>query len=91
MDKIWLKSYPPGVPAEIDPREYASVREVFEESCRKFATRPAFSCMGKTITFAELDTRLRPMQPRCDLDVDGLRLRGVGDRREEAPRMRGIL
>ena len=56
MERIWLSSYPPGVPGEIDPREYASVREVFEESCRKYATRPAFSCMGKTITFAELDT-----------------------------------
>ncbi|HTI48864.1 MAG TPA: long-chain-fatty-acid--CoA ligase [Casimicrobiaceae bacterium] len=55
MEKIWLQSYPPGVPAEIDPREYASVREVFEESCRKYATRPAFSCMGKSFTFAELD------------------------------------
>ena len=55
MEKIWLKNYPANVPAEIDPDEYASVREVFEESCRKYATRPAFSCMGKTITFAELD------------------------------------
>ena len=55
MDRIWLKHYPPGVPAEIDVNEYASVREVFEESCRKFATRPAFSCMGRTITFADLD------------------------------------
>jgi long-chain acyl-CoA synthetase len=55
VEKIWLKNYPANVPAEIDPDEYASVREVFEESCRKYATRPAFSCMGKTITFAELD------------------------------------
>ncbi|MGE5169814.1 MAG: AMP-binding protein, partial [Rudaea sp.] len=55
MERIWLKSYPPGVPAEIDVGEYASVREVFEESCRKFATRPAFSCMGRTIAFADLD------------------------------------
>ena len=55
MDRIWLKHYPSGVPAEIDVGEYASVREVFEESCRKFATRPAFSCMGRTITFADLD------------------------------------
>jgi len=55
VDRIWLKHYPPGVPAEIDVNEYASVREVFEESCRKFATRPAFSCMGRTITFADLD------------------------------------
>ena len=56
MDKIWLKSYPRGVPAEIDVNEYASVREAFEESCGKFATRPAFTCMGRSITFAELDT-----------------------------------
>jgi long-chain acyl-CoA synthetase len=56
VDKIWLKSYPRSVPAEIDVNEYASVREVFEESCKKYATRPAFTCMGKSITFAELDT-----------------------------------
>ena len=56
MEKIWLRSYPKGVPAEIDVNEYASVREVFEESCGKFATRPAYSCMGKSISFSELDT-----------------------------------
>jgi len=55
VEKIWLKSYPPGVPAEIDVNEYASVREVFEESCSKFAARPAFSCMGRSMSFAELD------------------------------------
>ena len=55
MERIWLKHYPANVPADIDPAEYASVREVFEESCRKYATRPAFSCMGRTITFADLD------------------------------------
>ena len=56
MERIWLKHYPRGVPADIDVNEYASVREVFEESCRAFATRPAFSCMGRRITFADLDT-----------------------------------
>ena len=56
MEKIWLKHYPKGVPAEIDVNEYASVREVFEESVAKYAARPAFSCMGKSLTFAELDT-----------------------------------
>ena len=56
MEKIWLKAYPKGVPAEIDVNVYASVREIFEESVAKYATLPAFSCMGKTITFAELDT-----------------------------------
>ena len=56
MEKIWLKHYPKGVPAEIDVNEYASVREVFEESVAKYAARPAYSCMGKSLTFAELDT-----------------------------------
>lgn len=55
MEKIWLKSYPAGIPAEIDINEYASLREVLEESCAKFGSRPAYSCMGRTITFADLD------------------------------------
>ena len=55
MEKIWLKSYPPGVPAEIDINQYASLREVLEDSCAKFGSRPAYSCMGRTITFTELD------------------------------------
>jgi long-chain acyl-CoA synthetase len=55
LEKIWLKSYPAGIPAEIDINEYASLREVLEESCAKFGSRPAFSCMGRTITFADLD------------------------------------
>jgi long-chain acyl-CoA synthetase len=55
VEKIWLKSYPPGVPAEIDVNQYASLREVLEVSCAKFGPRPAYSCMGRTITFAELD------------------------------------
>ena len=55
MDKVWLKSYPAGVPAEIDVNQYASVREVLEESCAKFGSRRAYSCMGKAITFTELD------------------------------------
>ena len=55
MEKIWLKHYPKGVPAEIDINAYKSVRDVFEESVTKFAARPAFTCMGKTITFSDLD------------------------------------
>jgi len=55
VERPWLSQYPPGVPAEIDVAGYPSVREVFEESCRKYAKRPAFTCMGRTITFAELD------------------------------------
>src|SRR4029450_3108633 len=56
LEKIWLKNYPKGVPAEIDVNEYASIRDVFEESVAKYGTRPAYSCMGKSLTFAELDT-----------------------------------
>jgi long-chain acyl-CoA synthetase len=55
MNRIWLAHYPPGVPATINVDEYASVREVFEESCRAFATRPAFTCMGRSVTFGDLD------------------------------------
>ncbi len=56
MERIWLKQYPKGVPPEVDINEYASVREIFEESAGKYGTRPAFTCMGKSITFTELDT-----------------------------------
>jgi len=56
VEKIWLKHYPPGVPAEIDVGEYASVRDVFDESVARFASRPSFTCMGKSLSFAELDT-----------------------------------
>jgi len=55
VEKIWLKNYPAGVPATIDVAAYESIRELFEETCAKFATRPSFTCMGKSITFAELE------------------------------------
>jgi len=55
VDKIWLKNYPKGVPPEINVNDYASIREVFTESVGRFADRPAYSCMGKTITFRDLD------------------------------------
>ncbi|HET7097994.1 MAG TPA: long-chain-fatty-acid--CoA ligase [Casimicrobiaceae bacterium] len=56
MEKIWLKDYPKGVPAEIDVNEYASVREVFEESVAKYGDRPSYTCMGKSLSFDELNT-----------------------------------
>ena len=61
MEKIWLKSYPPGVPAEIDPSAYASVGELLEDSFRRYGTSPAFVCMGKSITYGELDTLSRQL------------------------------
>ena len=55
MERIWLKSYPPGVPQDIDPSEYGSLVDLFERSIRAYGERPAFTCMGKTLTFSELD------------------------------------
>ncbi|MGG7606907.1 long-chain-fatty-acid--CoA ligase [Massilia sp. BKSP1R2A-1] len=55
MDKFWLKSYESGVPAEIDPTQYRSLTHLLEEAFRKYADRKAYACMGKTLTFAELD------------------------------------
>ena len=55
MEKIWLKSYPTGVPAEIDYSDYKSVGDLFEKCVKQYADRPAFHCMGKTFSFAELD------------------------------------
>ncbi len=54
MEKIWLKHYPAGVPADIDPNKYQSIRDLFEESVANFGERSAYYCMGKEITFAEL-------------------------------------
>src|SRR4026207_134919 len=59
MERIWLKSYPPGVPADINPAEYESLVELFEKSVRQYADRPAFHSMGKGITFAQLDEMSR--------------------------------
>ena len=55
MERIWLKNYPPGVPADIDPSAYPSLVALLEESFAKFSTRQAFTCMGKTITYRETD------------------------------------
>lgn len=59
QDRPWLAKYPAGVPAEIDPEEYRSVPAVLEEAITRFRDRPAFSNMGRTITYAELDARSR--------------------------------
>lgn len=59
MDKIWLKNYSEGVPAEIDPDAIPSVVDIFENSVRKFAARPAFSNLGTTLSYADLDRETR--------------------------------
>ena len=55
MERPWIKSYPPGVPADIDLAAYGSIRDILEKSCSRFADLPAFTCMGATITYRELD------------------------------------
>jgi long-chain acyl-CoA synthetase len=55
MDKFWLKWYQEGVPAEIDWTQYRSLTHLLEESFRKYADRDAYACMGKHMTYAELD------------------------------------
>lgn len=57
--RIWLKSYPPGVPEEINVDEYSSILDILEKSCRRFMGRPAYTNMGATITFGELDRMSR--------------------------------
>jgi long-chain acyl-CoA synthetase len=55
MEQIWLKNYPAGIPAEVDVREFASLPAVLQRSCQRFADLPAYSNLGATITYAELD------------------------------------
>ena len=55
MERIWLKQYPAGVPADIDVTQYPSLVELLEESFAKFADRKAFICMDKSITYRDLD------------------------------------
>ncbi|CCH03066.1 AMP-dependent synthetase and ligase [Fibrella aestuarina BUZ 2] len=53
----WTKFYPKGVPTEINPDAYPSLAALIEDGCRRYADRPAYACMGKQITFAELEAQ----------------------------------
>jgi len=59
VSKIWLGSYPDIVPADLPPLEHASLAELLEESCARYADRPAFTSMGKSITYRDLDVQTR--------------------------------
>jgi len=71
MDKIWLSSYPPGVPHAIDARAYASLAELYAEANARFRGLPAFSSLGATLTYAAVDRLSRDfaayLQQRCGL------------------------
>ncbi len=55
MDRIWLKSYPPGVDAEMRGDEFTSIGALFDKSVAAFRDRPAYHCMGRTLSFGEVD------------------------------------
>jgi long-chain acyl-CoA synthetase len=54
-DRPWLKEYSPGVPATIDPDRYASLAALLDASFERYAALPAFSNLGETLTFGEID------------------------------------
>ncbi|MBU1547362.1 MAG: AMP-binding protein, partial [Proteobacteria bacterium] len=55
MDPIWLKHYPQGVPAEINVHSFVSLKEMLEQCCEKFRTCPAFTNMGVSLSYDEID------------------------------------
>lgn len=59
MDRIWIPSYQPGVPADVDTLQYSSIPQMLEESFQRYSERPAFTNMGQTLSFAEIDARSR--------------------------------
>lgn len=70
MEKIWLKSYPKGIPAEININDYQSIVEIFDESIAQYRARRAFTCMGKSLSFTELEELSRVFA--CFLQGKGL-------------------
>ena len=72
MEKIWLKNYPEGVPAEVDINQYASLKDLLEQSFATYKDLPAVTNMGKTLTYGELDQQSRYfaafLQNNCSLD-----------------------
>ncbi len=54
-ERVWLKEYMPGVPADIDPQRHASLAEVIERSCDKYRDRPAYENLGVTLSYDDVD------------------------------------
>jgi long-chain acyl-CoA synthetase len=55
VERNWLKNYPPGVPADIDPDKYPSIKAMLEEAMTTYRREPAFTNMGATLSYAQLD------------------------------------
>jgi len=58
-ERIWVKKYPPGIPANIDENAYSNLLEMIEEVLVKYKGLPAFSNMGKALTYGQIDTMSR--------------------------------
>lgn len=58
-DKAWVQSYPQGVPVDVRLDRYGSIRDVFEEACRKFADKTAMSNFGSELTYEQLEQASR--------------------------------
>jgi long-chain acyl-CoA synthetase len=84
MERFWLKNYPPGVPADIDPDQYASLVQLLDEAFRKFSAQPAYSFMGAQITYRELDEASRSVGA-------WLQSRGLGNGQRVAIMMPNVL
>ncbi len=69
MEKAWLKRYPDGVPAEINPGHYQSVLELFEETLAKFADKVAFINMGKSMTYRQIDEKSKAFAAYLQQDL----------------------
>ena len=58
-EKVWLNSYPKGVPAEINDKQFISLAQMFESCCQKFGPKPAFANLGYQMSYTELEERSR--------------------------------
>ncbi|WP_419147581.1 long-chain-fatty-acid--CoA ligase FadD [Pseudoalteromonas 'SMAR'] len=69
MEKIWLKRYPEGMPESIDPEHYNSLLEVFEKSFADYADFPAYTNMGKTLTYQQVDEKTKAIASYLQNDL----------------------
>ena len=89
MEKIWLRSYPEGVPAEIDIHQFRSLGELFEKSCAQYRERIAYINMDVALTYGDLDRlsrRIGQIQRLSDRFARGGRVGASENSRHELPR-----
>ena len=76
QERPWFKSYPQGVPHEVDLEQYRSIVSVFDEAISKYRDRPAFRNFGKTLTYGEIDKlRIGITSTMAEMFIDNLRVK----------------